>query len=187
MKKYQTIYADPPWREIGGGKIKRGADRHYSLMSVKEIIALTPQVQEWADENCHLYLWVTNNFLCKGLKVMEAWGFKYITMITWAKDRFGLGYYFRGQTEHCLFGRKGNLKPKHKVFNQSAYSEKRWSGTIQKEGVQTPTTLVIAPRTKHSKKPEEARKIIETVSWPPYLELFARHETDGWDTWGNEV
>ena len=45
--KYKTIYADPPWPEQGGGKIKRGADRHYPLMPVKEIIELP--VGELAD------------------------------------------------------------------------------------------------------------------------------------------
>ena len=76
-------------------------------MKTKDIIQLP--VHDLADENCHLYLWVTNNHLIDGLKVMQAWGFKYKTMITWTKDRFGLGQYFRGITEHCLFGVKGTL------------------------------------------------------------------------------
>ncbi|MCK5641183.1 MAG: hypothetical protein KAJ19_10310 [Gammaproteobacteria bacterium] len=93
--KYKTIYADPPWPERGGGKIKRGADRHYPLMKVKEIISMSDFVNSISDENCHLYLWVTNNYLPSGLQVMEAWGFRYITTITWVKDRIGLGQYFR--------------------------------------------------------------------------------------------
>ena len=36
--KYRTLYVDPPWSEVGGGKIKRGADRHYSVMKTKDII-----------------------------------------------------------------------------------------------------------------------------------------------------
>ena len=87
---YKTIYADPPWMERGGGKIKRGADKHYPLMSTKDIIALP--VREIADpEGCHLYLWTTNNFLPDALKVVEAWGFQYVTMITWMKNSIGLG------------------------------------------------------------------------------------------------
>ncbi len=106
--KYKTIYADPPWLEQGGGaKYKRGADRHYPLMKTANIARLP--VAELAEDNAHLYLWVTNNFLRDGFEVMEAWGFKYKTTITWAKDRFGLGQYFRGQTEHCLFGVRGVL------------------------------------------------------------------------------
>ena len=102
--KYKTIYADPPWMEHGGGKIKRGADRHYPLMKTKDILALP--VHELIDpEGCHLYLWTTNNFLPDALEVVKAWGFEYVTLITWMKDRQGLGQYYRGLTEHCIFAR----------------------------------------------------------------------------------
>lgn len=167
-RKYQTIYADPPWNESGGGKIKRGADRHYSLMKTKDIIALP--VSKIADDNCHLYLWVTNNFLKDGLAVMDEWGFRYITTITWMKDRIGLGQYYRGITEHCLFGVKGKLP--YKVIN-----DKRQQGK----------TGFYAAKTIHSEKPIEMRQMIEKVSYEPRIELFAREETDGWDCWGNEV
>ena len=101
-RKYKTIYIDPPWPEQGGGKIKRGADRHYKLMAVKEIEALP--IQNLADsEGCHLYMWVTNNFLEKAFGLLRSWGFEYVTLITWNKDRIGLGQYYRGITEHCIF------------------------------------------------------------------------------------
>jgi N6-adenosine-specific RNA methylase IME4 len=167
-KKYSTIYADPPWNEQGGGKIKRGADRHYLLMKTRDIIALP--VSDVAAANAHLYLWATNNFLPDALAVMEAWGFAYKTTITWAKDRFGLGQYFRGQTEHCLFGVRGMLP--YKVANG-----KRAQGR----------TLFTARVTEHSAKPDEMRKMIEQVSYTPRLELFARKRSIGWDVWGNEV
>ena len=93
-KKYQIIYADPPWFEAGGGQIKRGADRHYPLMKTQEIIDLN--VSSIVADNAHLYLWVTNNFLQDGLDVMKAWGFEYKTIITWMKDKTGLGQYYRG-------------------------------------------------------------------------------------------
>ena len=169
-KKYKTIYADPPWREVGGGKIKRGADKHYPLMKTRDIIGMKDMINRISDDNCHLYLWTTNTFLRDGLKVMEEWGFRYITTITLAKDRFGLGQYYRGQTEHCLFGAKG--KPPYKIIDG-----KRQQGT----------TLINAKRTKHSKKPTEMYKYIEKVSYPDYLEMFARNKRDGWDSWGNEI
>ena len=78
MKKYKTIYVDPPWNEAGGGEIKRGADRHYSLMTTKEIMNL-PVQNLIDDKGCHLYLWTTNNFLPDALKVMDFWGFTYKT------------------------------------------------------------------------------------------------------------
>ena len=167
--KYRTIYADPPWQEYGGGKIKRGADKHYPLMSVEEIKNL-PVATLIDEKGCHLYLWVTNSFLKEGLNVMEAWGFRYITQITWLKDRIGLGQYFRGLTEHCLFGVKGNLP--YKIING-----KRQQGQ----------TGFYAPKTTHSTKPENMRAMIEKVSYPPYIELFARKTFAGWDAWGNEV
>ena len=74
QQKYKTIYIDPPWPERGGGRIKRGADRHYSLMSLDDIKKLP--VQDLADEDgCHIYLWATNNFLQAGLDCLNAWGF----------------------------------------------------------------------------------------------------------------
>lgn len=73
-------------------------------MKVKDIITMTDMIENISDVNCHLYLWVTNSHIQDGLNIMKAWGFKYRTMITWKKDRFGIGQYFRGQTEQCLFG-----------------------------------------------------------------------------------
>ena len=137
-------------------------------MSVKEIAALP--VRDLAEDNAHLYLWATNNYLPQALEVMKVWGFTYKTVITWGKDRFGLGQYFRGQTEHCLFGVKGNLP--YKVIDG-----KRAQGR----------TLILSPRREHSQKPPEMRSAIETVSHAPYIELFARERVDGWDAWGNEV
>lgn len=168
--KYKTIYADPPWLERGGGKIKRGADKHYRLMATKEIIKLRPLIDKLADENCHLYLWVTNNFLPDGLEVMKSWGFRYITKITWLKDRIGLGQYFRGMTEDCLFGVKGKVP--YKIIDGK-----------RQQGV----TGFTASKSKHSQKPEEMRRMIEGVSYAPFVELFARNTTDGWDTLGFEV
>lgn len=177
-KKYQIIYADPPWLETGGGKITRGAQKHYNLMKTSDIINLP--ISNISDSNCHLYLWVTNTFLSDGLKVMKNWGFNYKTTITWVKDRIGLGQYFRGQTEHCLFGVKGMIP--YRIINNK-----------RQQGV----TYFFAPRTKHSAKPQQMRNMILKVSGDlPRIELFARKkETDlfgendlnGWDTWGNEA
>lgn len=171
MKKYDIILADPPWNEQGGGKIKRGADRHYPLMKTEEIASLP--VKHLINDNAHLYLWVTNNFLEDGLYVMKRWGFEYKTIITWVKDRIGLGQYFRGVTEQLLFGVKGMLP--YKIIDG-----KRQQGT----------TVIHAPKTKHSEKPPEARELIMKVSDRPglnKLELFARESVHGWDCWGNEV
>ena len=168
--KYKTIYIDPPWPERGGGKIKRGADRHYQLMSLPEIAALP--IGELADEDgCHLYMWVTNNYLQKGLALLKAWGFEYITMITWQKDRMGLGQYYRGLTEHCIFATTKKRLPYKMVDGKRA------------QGV----TGFYEPKSVHSRKPKRMREMIELVSYEPRIELFARQQVDGWDCWGNET
>jgi N6-adenosine-specific RNA methylase IME4 len=218
--QYQTILADPPWLERGGGQIKRGADRHYQLMPTREI-ALLP-VNAWAAPNAHCYLWVTNNFLEDGLVVLHAWGFRYVTKIDWFKscdedvtedvlaretlhqignyigqhlDRLsaeqlaeriacelgalvdgcddnglqvGLGQYFRGVTESCLFGIRGQLP------YRTTAEGKRAQGR----------TGFHAPRGEHSAKPEQLRQMVERVSHGPYLEMFARRPAEGWDLWG---
>ena len=169
-RKYKTIYLDPPWEEKGGGKIKRGCDRHYKTMSISEISVLP--IKELSDPNgCHLYMWVTNNFLEKGIALLKKWGFTYITTITWQKDRMGLGQYYRGLTEHCLFASTKKRLP-YKVING-----KRAQGV----------TGFYEPKTIHSRKPVKMREMIEKVSYEPRIELFARQYADGWDCWGNEA
>jgi len=177
--KYRTIYLDPPWAEVGGGKICRGAQAHYPLMKTSEIIKLCRDVlRDKVDTNAHMYLWVTNNFLPDGLEVMKALGFVYKTCITWNKrdeygnGNIGLGQYYRGVSELCLFGVKGVLP-----YRTDTETGKRLQGI----------TAFYAPRQEHSRKPDFMYEMIEKVSYPPYIELFARGKRRGWDVWGNEA
>lgn len=169
-KRYKTIYLDPPWMERGGGKIKRGADNHYELMKTKDIATL-PIHNLTHEDGCHLYMWVTNNFMPDAFKLLNEWGFEYITMITWTKDKIGLGQYFRGITEHCIFARTKKKLPFKIIDNK------------RQQGI----TGFYEPKTIHSQKPEKMREMIEKVSYEPRIELFARKHFDGWDCWGNEV
>ena len=148
-------------------------------MSVLDIAALP--VSNISDDNSHLYLWTTNNYLESAISVMKAWGFAYKTKITWVKgvanqngtfslENPGLGQYFRGVDEVCLFGVRGSLP--YRVVDG-----KRQQGK----------TVIIAPRREHSRKPDEMMRMIETVSYPDRIELFARREADGWDCWGDQV
>lgn len=156
--------------ESGGGKIKRGADTHYPLMKTHEIISL-PIKQLVDNDGCHLYLWTTNNFLVDALRVIESWGFEYITTITWMKDKIGLGQYYRGLTEQCLFA-STKLRLPYKIVDGK-----------RQQGV----TGFYEPKRQHSEKPDKMRSMIEVVSHSPMLELFARQEFNGWDCWGNAV
>ena len=170
--RYATILADPPWNQSGGGKIKRGADRHYPLMKEHEIKVLMAEVLEGkVADDAHLYMWVANNHLPEALRIIEHLGFRYITNLVWAKPRFGLGRYFRGQHELCLFAIRGRgVTPRTDLNNVSSLIGQ-----------------ALLPRGKHSKKPEEMYELIESRSHGPYLEMFARNIRDGWDSWGNEV
>jgi len=187
--EYGTISADPPWNESGGGKCKRGADRHYPLIKKKEDI-LDAMINSGAwrpAENSHLYLWVTNNFLIDGLWLMGELGFTYKTNRAWAKmeeepitdlktdkvvmayrkQNHGLGQYFWGEHELLLFGTRGKamLPP-----------------TQGRRG-----TLLCEPRTRqHSEKPPQAYADMEFTSPGPRLEMFARDPRPGWDVWGLE-
>lgn len=105
------------------------------------------------------------------LKIVEAWGFQYVTMITWMKNSRGLGQYYRGMTEHCIFARTRTPLP-YKLEDG-----KRQQGL----------TGFYAPKQAHSAKPDIMRQMIERVSYEPRIELFAREQHEGWDVWGNEV
>lgn len=139
-------------------------------MTLAEIEALPVQSLVHPD-GAHCYLWVTNNFLPAGLKCLETWGFQYVTCVTWLKDRKGLGQYYRGITEHCLFGRTKKCLP-YKLDNG-----KRCQGV----------TGFFEAKREHSVKPAKMREMIELVSYEPRIELFARQRYPGWDAWGNEV
>jgi N6-adenosine-specific RNA methylase IME4 len=168
--RYKTIVMDPPWHEVGGGRIKRGADRHYPLIKTPDMPAVIfgSGVFEPA-EDCHLYMWATANHLPDAIWLMGALGFKYKSNVVWAKGGpKGLGQYFRMQHEHLLFGVRG------KGYN------------VRTE-LKTLGSLIVADRGRHSQKPDAAFKLIEQRSQGPYLEMFARSERDGWVSFGNEI
>ncbi|MEY2116488.1 MULTISPECIES: MT-A70 family methyltransferase [Rhodanobacter] len=171
---WSTILADPPWRFTNRtGKVApehRRLDR-YSTMDLNEICAMP--VQAVAAKNSHLYLWVPNALLPDGLRVMQAWGFRYISNIVWAKrrkdggpDGRGVGFYFRNVTELLLFGVRGSLRTLAPARSQVNMIETR--------------------KREHSRKPDEQYALIEDCSPGPYLELFARHAHLGWTVWGAE-
>lgn len=182
MSRFRCIAADPPWLERGGGKSKRGADRHYPLMRTSDIYRVMHDAIERAGgmaESCHLWVWVTDNFLRDGLGIIEALGFRYIRTLVWVKAdaslddldqgdlQVGLGQYLRGSHELCLLGVRGpSMLP--------PTGDRR-------------SSVVVAPRTRHSAKPREAYDVIESTSPGPRLELFARLPREGWAVFGNEV
>ena len=168
---YKTILCDPPWPEKGGGVIRRGADRHYDLMSVKAIAAL-PVQNLVHPHGAHLYLWTTNNYLADAITILQGWGFIYKTCITWQKNgNPGLGQYFRGLSEHVLFAVTKTRLPYKTIAGKRA------------QGV----TAFTSPRKEHSCKPDELRQMAERVSYSPRIELFARENCPDWTCVGAEL
>jgi len=168
-KKYQIIYADPPW------EVRRGPDWNsngpsnplpYPTMTIQEIMALP--VDKLSDTNAHLYLWTINKYIPEAYEIAKWWGFKPSCLLTWCKPRHGIGIggAFVQTSEHLLFCRKGTLTAKKRI-DSSWFEHKRLS---------------------HSEKPPLFRNMIVEVSGDvTRIELFARQKTDGWDVWGNEV
>jgi N6-adenosine-specific RNA methylase IME4 len=138
----------------------------YQTMSVDEIAALP--VRYLAEKRSHLYLWTINAYLEETYEIARLWGFKPSTLLTWCKVPMGLGFggTFAQSTEHVLFCRRG-------VLTASTRIDSTW--------FQWPRSST------HSRKPEAFLDLVEQVSPGPYLEMFARRQRLGWDTWGNEA
>jgi len=174
-KKYDIIYADPPWNfnnKKTGGNMISGADSHYSTMKLKDICALP--IKDLTNDNCILFMWWVASQPKEALQVVESWGFtiKTMTGFNWIKTTktgkldFGMGFWTRAGSECCLIAVKG--KPK------------RINAGIR--------SVILQQRTLHSKKPDIVREeIVKLMGNSSKLELFARQTTIGWDVFGNEV
>ena len=170
---YQVIYADPPWQYDNAFQNDPAfGGVTYRQMSTPAICEVP--VRQIADKNCALFLWVTMPMLQHGFRVMEAWGFEYVTCaFTWVKQNSssfgiysGLGHWTNANAELCLLGRMGKL-------------ERRASDVKQ---------IMLAPVLEHSRKPPEIReRIVRLLGDIPKIELFARRKYQGWDVWGDEV
>jgi N6-adenosine-specific RNA methylase IME4 len=132
-------------------------------MSIREICETN--VGSLADEDCILWLWVTNHHMREAFVVLDAWGFEQKTILTWAKDKMGTGDWLRGQTEHCLMAVRGS--PTVELKNHS--------------------TLIYAPRRGHSEKPDDFYAFVESLCPAPrYAYLWSRMSREGWDGHGDE-
>jgi N6-adenosine-specific RNA methylase IME4 len=166
--RYRVVYADPPWQYSNNGAIlndKYGAaERHYPTMSLTELCAL--DVRGLCEDDAVLFLWATSPMLPSALDVMRAWGFQYKTSFVWDKVKHNFGHYNSVRHELLLIGTRGVCTPDNTVLHDS---------------------VQVIERTEHSVKPEEFRKIIDTLyTRGKRMELFARRPAEGWDTWGNE-
>mgnify|MGYP006405959211 FL=1 len=179
-KKYNIIYADPPWHygsksaiNNTSGKTIKPLKDHYNTMTLNELKELP--IKGLTKEDAACFMWVTDSHIDEALEILKSWGFKYKTIaFNWVKTT-SKGNYCKNvapwtmkSSEICLLGIKGKMTKYKQVNNIES--------------------LVIAERTKHSRKPKEVRDRIELLFGDtPRIELFAREKTEGWDSWGNEV
>lgn len=162
--RLSTVYADPPWEY--SNKASRGAAaNHYQTLSIDEIC--DEPVRDLVTANAHLHLWTTNGFLRESFYVLDSWGFTFKSCLVWVKPQMGMGNYWRVSHEFLMLGVRGSLP----------FAER------------TARSWVMAPRSKHSRKPWQVRQIIESVSPGPYLELYGREEVPNsqWTVHGNQV
>lgn len=164
--QFLVIAVDPPWPY--GGSYKPDSHRvasPYPEMSVDELMSLNiPSAPD-----CILWLWTTNAFMHDAYHLLEAWGFEPKTILTWFKEKIGVGYWLRGETEHCLLATSGKPKISHEAQS----------------------THLKVKAYNHSAKPDEFYELVESLcgdaTEQTHLEMFARIPQPNWAVWGNEV
>ena len=183
--KYNIIYVDPPWEYRDRKLIRKdgkkpsfgvGAINHYELINIEKIYNLN--IQSLCAENCALFLWTCPPLLDIGIECLKRWGFRFVgKAFNWVKTypsgkpSFGVGYYTKSNSEDCILGIKGKMKP----ISNSVSS----------------AIITVHPRYlpdyKHSKKPDIfPEKIVELFGDLPRIEIFARRKLPGWDATGLE-
>lgn len=183
-KKYQVIYADPPWdyggkmqydktvlKEENGGFEKKiflsSAEFKYPTIKLKDLKKL--DVSSIADDDCILFMWTTGPQMANSIELGKAWGFEYKTVaFVWDKMVHNPGRYTLSQTEFVLAFKRGKFP--------------------QPRGARNVRQMVTVHRGEHSVKPVEVIEGI-TKMFPNQMkiELFARNNYEGWDNWGLEI
>jgi N6-adenosine-specific RNA methylase IME4 len=164
--KYRVLYADPPW-SYGNTQPEYQTEQrdYYPVLSIVELCALP--IKDLAESDAVLFLWATSPILEEAFQVIRAWGFTYKSSFVWDKIKHNMGHYNSVRHEFLLICVRGSCQPDVRQLFDSVQS---------------------IERTEHSAKPEEFRTIIDTI-YPhgARIELFARRQTPGWATWGNET
>ena len=159
---FDVIVIDPPWPY--GTKYDpngRRAANPYPEMSLDEIKAINLP----ASKNCILWLWTTHKFMRNSFEILDTWGFREVAIVTWVKDRMGLGSWLRSQSEFCIMAVKGS--PKINLTNQ--------------------TTIINGALREHSRKPDEFYKFVDGLCVGYKLDWFSRQQRDGWVSFGNDT
>ena len=157
--KFDVIVFDPPWPygTVYDAEGRRAASP-YPEVSLEKL-------KEWNiphSEDCVLWLWTTNHFMHEAYHLLEFWEFEPKTILTWVKDRFGLGSWLRGQTEHCIMAIHGS--PQITLTNQS--------------------TIIYGNLREHSRKPDEFYELVDSLCLGSKTDYFSREKREGWVSYG---
>lgn len=160
-KSYSCIVIDPPW---GYGTEYdpngRRAANPYPEMTLEQI----KDIKLPTTDDCVLWLWTTHKFMRHSFDIIDTWGFRDVSILTWKKDRIGLGSWLRSQSEFCIMCVKGS--PVVNLSNQS--------------------TVIEGKLREHSRKPDEFYSIVDSLCVGTKLDYFSREQRNGWDTFGND-
>jgi N6-adenosine-specific RNA methylase IME4 len=160
-KKYDVIVIDPPWPYgTDYDPDGRRSASPYPEMSLEDIKA----IQLPSANDCVLWLWTTHKFMRYSFDILDSWGFRDVAILTWVKNRMGLGSWLRSQSEFCIMAIKGH--PKVNLTNQ--------------------TTVIYGEMREHSRKPDEFYKLVDSLCVGYKIDWFSREKREGWDQYGAE-
>ena len=164
---FHVIAVDPPWPYRADADEPddydpsgRRAANPYPEMQLSEIAALRIP----AADDCVLWLWTTHKFMRHAFPLLDRWGFTERAIVTWAKDRMGLGRWLRSQSEFCIMATRGH--PLISLTNQ--------------------TTVLHGPMREHSRKPDEFYAMVDSLCAGRKLDFFSREAREGWEQFGND-
>lgn len=160
-KSYSCIVIDPPW---GYGTEYdpngRRAANPYPEMTLEQI----KNIKLPTTDDCVLWLWTTHKFMRHSFDIIDTWGFRDVSILTWKKNRIGLGSWLRSQSEFCIMCVKGS--PVVNLSNQS--------------------TVIEGKLREHSRKPDEFYNMVDSLCVGTKLDYFSREQRNDWDTFGND-
>ncbi|GAI86066.1 unnamed protein product, partial [marine sediment metagenome] len=154
-----------PQRKTGLRRVRpnQGRNLDYPTLTIEEIKDFP--IDNFAEEQTHIYLWTINKYLRLAFDVLDAWRFKFHATLVWKKPTGVTPFSFQFVNEFVLFAYRGKFR-------------------IKKKGI---ATTFEAKVRAHSRKPDVLYKIAEKCSFTPRIDIFSREKREGWDQWGDET
>lgn len=175
-KRYDIIYADPPWPQKKGGQRKKrpnqGKELDYETMSVEDCFSTMDRFFDLASDRHNVFMWTIDKFLIDAEQSMKTRGYKLHARFVWDKENgVAPAFTVRFTHEYLLWFYKPGKMLKMQESCRGKY-----------------TTVLREKSVRHSQKPVCAYEMIEEMfPGATKIELFARQKREGWDSFGNEI